>query len=432
MFEAGWRRPTTRPRRSCTRTTTPGRVHAALLRRVPRPARDDRPRRADRRAARRRAACARQVAGDRAYLRAQGCTAPAPRARWTARSARPPRRPRASPRRSARAPTACPVALCARCRSRAAAGATATAHADLRHVARGADSGGCESVREYATARPRCARHPSPDDAERDRCCTSPSSSRRSARGSGGHNTIFRIVLRARALRPHVLGLDRRPDAGMIATAPRRAARARIVEQFAPLSGAVFNGFDDWYGADVRSRPAGRPSTRCCCCRDAGRAPTSSRTTSPSSSPRRPSAMWAERTYSLDLYRDLARARGCATWCASATGADGEAFRSESTSTSTSRSPVAARRDTRGLLRPRRRRRGAPSRSGCSRSPSCSRRRPDTRIVLFGDPHPPSTLVPLRASRASLSPEPLARLYARGDGRPLALADQLLARCRRR
>ncbi len=73
-----------RRRRAARARLRPARVHAPLLRRVPRPARDHRPRRAVRRP-RDRWHVRRQVPGDRRWMAEQGLPA-SERARWTARA----------------------------------------------------------------------------------------------------------------------------------------------------------------------------------------------------------------------------------------------------------------------------------------------------------------------------------------------------------
>ena len=229
----------------------------------------------------------RQVAGDR-RLDARARLRPRERARWTARSL--PTTPAAAcSRRSARAPTRLPPGRSS-ARSRSSAAARAAPG-----VARGAGAAG---ARPAALGRDRRAEQ----RAGRRRCW----SRRRGmsererlhiavvippfARGSGGHTTIFQMLLAPRAHGPHLLDLGARPARQPRRRAAGRAAPADCVEDFAPLAAPVFKGFEHWYGADVvaRHRVGDRlPGDAAAAAAAPGR--TSSTTTSPSSSPRRPS-----------------------------------------------------------------------------------------------------------------------------------------------
>ena len=89
---------------------------------------------------------------------------------------------------------------------------------------------------------------------------------------------------RARVARPPLLAVGARPE-GDRAPLERVAAAPDEAALHLPrlAGGARLRALDR--AATWPSPRAGRPSTRCCGCRAAGRAPTSSRTTSPSSSP---------------------------------------------------------------------------------------------------------------------------------------------------
>ena len=286
------------------------RVHAPLLRRVPRAARDDRPRRAVRRvrdAARRararsaadRAGCAsaglpRRRAralgaargvhhGGRRVFSALGSRAerlPAPRARERSRSK--------GARDAAAARAAASGAPPRRCRPPAAS----SARHDPRLRRRRA-----QVLREG----PAPLLDPVPGMAERERlrlALVMPPL----RRGSGGHNTLFQLLSRLER-RGHscsvwVARLHGELDhtlAGGAAPADQRLVRAvrRRRSSRASTTGTA---------PTSRSRPAGRRSTRRCCSTAAARAPTSSTTTSPSSSRPRPRSALAEDTYRHGLH----------------------------------------------------------------------------------------------------------------------------------
>ena len=171
---------------------------------------------------------------------------------------------------------------------------------------------------------------------------------------------------------------------------------------------------------------AGTPSTRCCGSTTAARAPTSSRTTSRSSSPPRPSRVLAERTYTPGCYcitgepvaarpaRDaLRRARQLASSSASTT-----------TSTARARSRAGATRSssTRAHVTPRRAvplgragARGAPAAPPGHALRAVRRREADAR--------PPFPYEQLGVA----SPEELSWAVLGGDRRAVALAHELLA-----
>ncbi len=120
-------------------------------------------------------------------------------------------------------------------------------------------------------------------------------------------------------------------------------------------------------------------------------------------------------------------ARGCATSCATATARRHVASSSASTTTSTTRAPVERRARHGDLLRARRRRRGAPCRSACWRCEELHRRRPDTALrAVRRRARAVDDAVPVRAPRRRDAGRARVGLL-RGDGRALAVADELLA-----
>ena len=68
--------------------------------------------------------------------------------------------------------------------------------------------------------------------------------------GSGGHHTLFQILARLER-RGHVCSVWLHDYYGHTASVRPGRLRQDIREYFAPIEGAVYNGFDDWHGADV-------------------------------------------------------------------------------------------------------------------------------------------------------------------------------------
>ena len=117
-------------------------------------------------------------------------------------------------------------------------------------------------------------------------------------RGSGGHSTIFNLLTRLEERGHTVIDLAPRPGRLPRGASGRRSSRGDLREYFRPIARPGVQGLRRTGTAPTSCSPrAGTPSTPCCGSTTAARAPTSSRTTSPSSSPPRPSRVCAERTY---------------------------------------------------------------------------------------------------------------------------------------
>ena len=231
-------------------------------------------------------------------------------------------------------------------------------------------------------------------------------------RGSGGHSTIFNLLTRLEERGHTVIDLAARPDratSGRVAGGRRAATCA---SSSAPIQGPVFKGFDELVRRRRRrSRRAGTPSTRCCGSTSAARAPTSCRTTSPSSSPPRPRRCGREQTYTHGLYcitGEPVAARPARDALRRATPA---ASTSASTTTSTARAPVARRRRHDHLLRPPRHAAARRPARACRRSPSCTAAARTLRFVLFGDTEPIDPPFP-HEHLGVASPEELSWAYS--------------------
>jgi O-antigen biosynthesis protein len=227
-------------------------------------------------------------------------------------------------------------------------------------------------------------------------------------RGSGGHTSIFQMMLRFERM-GHTCSIWVHDAIGVHAFERPAVLRRRVVEEFAPLAAPVFKGFDEWYGADVVVATGWEtvyPVMRLPDCRarvylihdhESEFFATSAQ------------SLWADRTYSFDLFpicggvwlpevlEDRYGQRGA--WFRF--GVDHDVYRPL---------PVERRDDTVLFYsRDATPRRAVPL--GLLALDELWRRRPDLRIVLFGDakrakasfPHTDLGIVP---------PRELARQYS--------------------
>jgi glycosyltransferase involved in cell wall biosynthesis/GT2 family glycosyltransferase len=327
----------------------------------------------------------RQVAGDRAWMRGQGWGA-AERTRWTARSAAHHAGRglfSALGSRARRLPGPVQRALSLEGRS-----SPPEARADV--VAPALDRPLWDEIGELSRHGAAPLLDPLPGASARDRLhiavAVPPF-----ARGSGGHNSIFQILLRLERM-GHTCSIWVYDPIGVHAKQPPSVLRRRVVEEFAPVAAPVFKGFDDWYGADVVVATGwetvypvmllGGCRARAYLVHD--HEPEFFATSAES--------LWAERTYSLDMFpisgstwlRDLLEERygRRGTWFRF--GVDHDVYR-----------PLPLERDRRTVLfysRDATARRAVPL--GLLALDELWRRRPEVRIVLFGDPEPAKTTFP--------------------------------------
>ncbi len=226
-------------------------------------------------------------------------------------------------------------------------------------------------------------------------------------RGSGGHTSIFQMLLRLERI-GHTCSIWVFDPLEHAVERPA-VLRRRVVEEFAPVAAPVFKGFEQWYGADVVVATGWEtaypvmllPGCRARAYLVHDHEPEFFATSAES--------LWAERTYSFDLYpisgstwlRDLLADRygRQGTWFHF--GVDHDVYRAR---------PVARRRDTvLFYCREATPRRAVPL--GLLALDELWRRRPDLRIVLFGDEDPAPTTFPYEHLGVA-SPEALARRYA--------------------
>ena len=247
------------------------------------------------------------------------------------------------------------------------------------------------------------------------------------SRGSGGHNTLFQIFTR----------LERRGHACSVWLADYhnqmrdvRAARLRseIREYFAPFEGPVYKGFEGWQGADV-AIATGWQTVHAMLTLDQCRARAYLvNDHEPEFYAASTEQVLAEDTYRHGLHciaaslwlRDLLVERYGASADAFQLGVDGDTYRPL---------PVARRADTVVYYA----RHSTPRRAvpiGLMALAELHRRRPDVRIVLFGTDKPLHAAFPYE-HMGVLSPAQLARLYSRGHGGAVPVADQFLADAQR-
>ncbi len=204
--------------------------------------------------------------------------------------------------------------------------------------------------------------------------------------GSGGHNIIFQLVLRLERM-GHTCSLWVHDLFGHRAQDGAAVLRRDIVEHFAAVKAPVFKGFDDWFGADVVVATGWQtvyPALELTGCRARAYLINDHE---PEFFATSVDAEWAERSYSLGLYgiagspwlRDVYVNRYGGTAETFQYGVDADVYMPH---------PIARRRDTVVAYA-----RAVTPRRGVALAilalAELRRRRPDVRIVLFGDSSPP-------------------------------------------
>jgi glycosyltransferase involved in cell wall biosynthesis/GT2 family glycosyltransferase len=353
----------------------------------------------------------RQVAGDRAWMRAQGWD-PAQRARWTARSVTHHTGRgvfSALGSRAGRLPGPLQRALSLERRGPAAAAAGAAGdHVPPAgdHVPPALDRPFWSEIAELSRKGPAPLLEPPPGTSEHERlhiAVVIPPF----ARGSGGHNSIFQILLRLERM-GHTCSIWLHDPLGVHSWEQPAVLRRRIVEEFAPVAAPVFKEFDHWYGADVvvaTGWETAYPVMMLPLCRARAYLVHDHECEFFATSAL---SVWAERTYSFDMFpisgstwlRDLLEERygRRGTWFRF--GVDHDVYQQ-----------LPVDRDRRTVLfysRDATPRRAVPL--GLLALDELWRRRPDVRIVLFGDPEPAKTTFP-HENLGIVGTDELARRY---------------------
>jgi O-antigen biosynthesis protein len=227
-------------------------------------------------------------------------------------------------------------------------------------------------------------------------------------RGSGGHMTLFTLA-KELELRGHSNSVWVHDPGGMM---DERAAVARreLVDYFAPLRAGVFNGFEDWHGADVAFATGWQTAYPLWELGDCKLKAYLVQDYEPDFYPASAERMWAEETYRMGYpcigaspwLRDLMRERYGAASEAFELGVDFGVYR-----------PLERQREEQTVVfyaRPSTPRRATEM--GLLALAEVARRRPGLRVVLFGDTSPPP--VPFDCEWAGvMDPESLAELYNR-------------------
>jgi O-antigen biosynthesis protein len=228
------------------------------------------------------------------------------------------------------------------------------------------------------------------------------------ARGSGGHASIFQLM-RGLEEMGHTCSIWMFDPLGRHAAERAAVLRRRIVEEFVPLEAPVFKGFDDWFGADVVVATGWETAFPSVLLEGCHARAYLVHDHEPEFFAMSAEAMWAEQTYSLDLYpisastwlRDLMRERY---------GREGSWFRFGVDHAVYRPRRIERRRDTvMFYARYYTPRRAVPL--GLLALDELWRRRPDLRIVLFGSEEPLDTTFPYEFLGV-VSPEMLAKRYA--------------------
>lgn len=225
-------------------------------------------------------------------------------------------------------------------------------------------------------------------------------------RGSGGHMTIFTLLreLEARG-HSHSIWLH---DPGGQMYGGGSVARREIVEQFMPTRAGVFTDFSDWHGADVALATGWQTAYPLKLLESCSLKAYLVQDYEPDFYPASSERIWAEQTYSLGFpavaaspwLRDLLRSRYGAAAEAFELGVELDVYRDlglerEPATVLYYARPVTPRRATEiGLLA----------------LGELKRKRPGTRVILFGDSTPPAATFDYEFA-GILDSAALARLY---------------------
>ncbi|HEX3391763.1 MAG TPA: glycosyltransferase, partial [Solirubrobacteraceae bacterium] len=249
--------------------------------------------------------------------------------------------------------------------------------------------------------------HPVPDMAERERlrlALVIPPFSR----GSGGHNTLFQIFSRLEQ-RGHACSVWLADYHGHARDVWPAVLRHDINEFFAPFQGPVYKGFDSWQGADV-AIATGWQTVHATLGLDHCRA----RAYIVNDHEPEFYAASTEQVLAQDTYRHGLHCIAASPWLRDLLveryGASADAFQLGVDSETYHPLPVERRRDTIVYYA----RYSTPRRAvpiGLMALAELHRRRPDTRIVLFGTDKPLYAAFPYE-HLGVLSTRQLARLYS--------------------
>ena len=227
--------------------------------------------------------------------------------------------------------------------------------------------------------------------------------------GSGGHKTLLTVASELERL-GHSCSIWIHDPWDFLRMGPAQARR-EIVERFAPVAGGVFKGLDDWMGADVAMATGWQSAYAVKALGACKLKAYFVQDHEPSFEAWSAQAMWAHETYRSGMpcvcaspwLRDLLRERY---------GADAESFEL-AIDHAVYREPEGGRRDLDTVVFYARQytpRRGTEL--GILALAEVLRRRPGTRVVMYGDHRPPEAPFPYEFLGVA-APERLAELYGR-------------------
>jgi GT2 family glycosyltransferase/glycosyltransferase involved in cell wall biosynthesis len=227
-------------------------------------------------------------------------------------------------------------------------------------------------------------------------------------RGSGGHNTLFQLISRLER-RGHVCSVWVHDTFNELKSVWPGVLRSEINEWFAPFNGAVYRGFGDWHGADIAIATGWQtvhPMLLLPNCRARAYVVNDHE---PEFFPTSTEYRLAEDTYRHGLHC-IAASRWLRDVVADRYGASADAFQLGVDQAVYAPQPIPRREDTVVYYaRHSTGRRAVPV--GLMALSELHRRRPHTRIVLFGTDQPPATPFPYE-HQGILSGPQLAALYS--------------------
>jgi GT2 family glycosyltransferase/glycosyltransferase involved in cell wall biosynthesis len=227
-------------------------------------------------------------------------------------------------------------------------------------------------------------------------------------RGSGGHAAIFTLVRELERM-GHTCSLWVHDPVGVLARTGDAVLRRRVLEEFTPVRAPVMKGFHAWHGADVVVATGWETVYAALMLPGCHARAYLVNDHEPEFFPSSAEAIWAERTYSLGLY-PISGSRWLRDLIARRYGADGSWYRFGVDHAVYSPQPVARRRDTVIFYgRAATPRRAVPL--GVLALEELRRRRPQARIVAFGDESRLQTSLP-HEDLGVVEPGTLARAYS--------------------
>lgn len=228
-------------------------------------------------------------------------------------------------------------------------------------------------------------------------------------RGSGGHNTIFTLIERLEQM-GHTCTIWMY-DPGGRHHEEASVLRRRVVTEFVSVRAPVFKGFDAWHGADVAVATGWDTAYQVVLLPGCRSRAYLINDHEPEFFATSAESLWAARTYELGMY-GISASRWLRDLLARRYGQHGSWFRLGVDQVTYHPRPVQRRRDTivfyGRVYTPRR-----AVALGALAVEELVRRRPDTRVILFGHDAEKPLRLPFRYEHLGVvSPEQLAWTYS--------------------